>query len=182
MPEERKQEIMDVAMRVFAENGYERTTMRDIAAAVGVVPGLCYRYFDSKQDLFEAAIRQYVSGFCVPFISALKKYSGDLDGFMAYAANLLIQGDSTERYHAFFHKEKNRSLHILLNSYNCDYILPFLSEFLEHLNEVGRTSIADTTSFAKFVLYGQMPILDDDTLTPEKKIELICSYILKLLR
>lgn len=44
-PEERRQEIMDTAMRVFAEKGYEQTTMRDIASAVGVVPGLCYRYF-----------------------------------------------------------------------------------------------------------------------------------------
>ena len=30
-PEERRQEIMDTAMRVFAEKGYEQTTMRDIA-------------------------------------------------------------------------------------------------------------------------------------------------------
>ena len=61
-PEERRQEIMDTAMRVFAEKGYEQTTMRDIASAVGVVPGLCYRYFESKQVLFEQAVRQYVSG------------------------------------------------------------------------------------------------------------------------
>ena len=60
-PEERKQEIMDTAMVVFAEKGYEQTTMRDIAEAVGIVPGLCYRYFESKQVLFEAAVRRYVS-------------------------------------------------------------------------------------------------------------------------
>ena len=34
-PEERKQEIMDAAMRAFTEKGYEQTTMRDIAAVIG---------------------------------------------------------------------------------------------------------------------------------------------------
>ena len=57
-PEERRQEIMDTAMRVFAEKGYEQTTMRDIASAVGVVPGLCYRYFESQKVLIEQAVRQ----------------------------------------------------------------------------------------------------------------------------
>ena len=44
-PEIRKQEIIDVAMQVFAENGYETTTMKDIAKAADVVPGLCYHYY-----------------------------------------------------------------------------------------------------------------------------------------
>lgn len=37
-PEIRKQEIIDVAMQVFAEKGYETTTMKDIAKAADVVP------------------------------------------------------------------------------------------------------------------------------------------------
>lgn len=181
-PEERKQEIMDIAMRVFAENGYERTTMRDIAAAVGVVPSLCYRYFASKQDLFEEAIRQYVSDFCAPIIQALKKYSGDLEGFLECASNIFANGVGKEKYHAFFHNKENQSLHILLNFYNCNYLLPFVKEFLDSLNEAGTTSVTDTASFAKFTLYGQIPIMDDDTISSEKKVEIISNYMLKLLR
>lgn len=181
-PEERKQEIMDTAMRIFAENGYERTTMRDIAAAVGVVPGLCYRYFDSKQDLFEEALRQYVADFCAPIILALKTYRGDLEGFMACAANIFIKGVGKEKYHAFFHKKENQSLHVLLNFYNCNHLLPFVIEFLDSLNDAGTTSITDTASVAAFTLYGQIPIMDDDAIAPEKKVEMIGNYISKLLR
>ena len=75
-PEERKQEIMDAAMRAFTEKGYEQTTMRDIAAVIGVVPGLCYRYFNSKQELFDSAVSQYVLDYCAPIVQALKRYRG----------------------------------------------------------------------------------------------------------
>ena len=58
-PEERKQEILRTAMRLFTQQGYENTSMRDIAREMNVVQGLCYRYFDSKQKLFEEAMDTY---------------------------------------------------------------------------------------------------------------------------
>ena len=46
-----RQRILDAAFRLFATNGYEGTTMRDIAAAAECSLGLTYRYFASKEDL-----------------------------------------------------------------------------------------------------------------------------------
>jgi AcrR family transcriptional regulator len=46
-----RQRILDAALSLFASNGYEATTMRDIAAAAGCSLGLTYRYFASKEDL-----------------------------------------------------------------------------------------------------------------------------------
>lgn len=48
-PEVRKQEILDTALKLFGENGYEKTSITDIAKAIGVAQGLCYRYFPSKE-------------------------------------------------------------------------------------------------------------------------------------
>jgi AcrR family transcriptional regulator len=45
-----RQRILDTALRLFATNGYDRTSMRDIAAA-GCSLGLAYRYFASKEDM-----------------------------------------------------------------------------------------------------------------------------------
>ena len=59
-PAERKREILDAAMGLFAENGYEQTSMRDIARHLDISLGLCYRYYDSKQKLFQEAMQQYV--------------------------------------------------------------------------------------------------------------------------
>ena len=53
-PEVRKQEILDTALKLFGENGYEKTSITDIAKAIGVAQGLCYRYFPSKEALFDS--------------------------------------------------------------------------------------------------------------------------------
>ena len=63
-PEVRRQELLNTAMELFARQGYEETSMSDIARAAGVAQGLCYRYFDSKQKLFQEAMAQYVLYCC----------------------------------------------------------------------------------------------------------------------
>ena len=58
-PEERRQEIIDTALKVFYEKGYEKTSISDIAREMHVAQGLCYRYFSSKEELFDTALDQY---------------------------------------------------------------------------------------------------------------------------
>jgi AcrR family transcriptional regulator len=48
--------ISAAAQELFAERGYERATVREIAARAGVNQALLYRYFGSKDELFQAAI------------------------------------------------------------------------------------------------------------------------------
>jgi len=48
--------ILDTAARVFAAEGYERTTIRAVASAAAVDAGLVMHYFGSKQELFRRVI------------------------------------------------------------------------------------------------------------------------------
>lgn len=48
---ERKQLIMDVALKLFSIKGYHATSISSIAEQVKISKGLIYNYFDSKQDL-----------------------------------------------------------------------------------------------------------------------------------
>jgi AcrR family transcriptional regulator len=48
--------ILDAAARTFLADGYERTTIRAVAAAAGVDAGLVMHYFGSKQELFRQVI------------------------------------------------------------------------------------------------------------------------------
>lgn len=46
--------ILETALRMFREDGYEATTMRAVAAAAGVSVGNAYYYFESKEHLVQA--------------------------------------------------------------------------------------------------------------------------------
>jgi AcrR family transcriptional regulator len=49
---ERRDQLFDVALSLFAERGYAATTMDDIAEAAGVTKPLVYQHFDSKRALY----------------------------------------------------------------------------------------------------------------------------------
>jgi AcrR family transcriptional regulator len=50
----RLSQILDEAARLFREKGYAATSMRDIAAAVDMLPGSLYYHFAAKEDLLVA--------------------------------------------------------------------------------------------------------------------------------
>lgn len=47
----RRQEMVYAAAKVFAHQGYDRTTMQDLAASMGLATGALYHYFGSKEQL-----------------------------------------------------------------------------------------------------------------------------------
>ncbi|MBT2234398.1 TetR/AcrR family transcriptional regulator [Nonomuraea sp. NEAU-A123] len=49
--------ILEAARKLFADLGFERTTIRAVAKAAEVDPALVMQYFGSKQDLFSEAVR-----------------------------------------------------------------------------------------------------------------------------
>lgn len=51
-----KEDIVQQALIFFATNDYERSSLNDIAATLGVTKGAIYHYFDGKDQLFEAAV------------------------------------------------------------------------------------------------------------------------------
>ena len=56
---ERREQILAAATRAFAQNGFSATGLDDIAAEAGVTRVLLYRHFDSKTDLYQAALDRF---------------------------------------------------------------------------------------------------------------------------
>src|SRR5438045_1704940 len=54
---QRREQLMEVATKLFARNGYEATTPAAIALAAGVTEPLLYPHFKSKQELFIAIVK-----------------------------------------------------------------------------------------------------------------------------
>lgn len=55
-PSTTRTEILEAARASFAELGYDRTTVRGVAARAGVDPALVHRFYGSKDDLLAAAL------------------------------------------------------------------------------------------------------------------------------
>jgi AcrR family transcriptional regulator len=62
-PAERKEQVLAVAARVFAEKGYRAANITDIVNDAGIGRGTFYLYFNSKKDVFLEIIELYFSGF-----------------------------------------------------------------------------------------------------------------------
>lgn len=50
--------LLDHAARLFRQKGYERTTVRDIASAVGIQSGSIFHHFSSKEDILKAVMSE----------------------------------------------------------------------------------------------------------------------------
>ena len=54
----RREQILDVALTVFAATGYHGASMNDVAEAAGVTKPVLYQHFESKRDLYQALLRE----------------------------------------------------------------------------------------------------------------------------
>jgi TetR/AcrR family transcriptional regulator len=54
--EERRRQLLDVAIELFSQRGFSGTTTREIAAAAGVTEAIIFRHFATKQDLYTAIL------------------------------------------------------------------------------------------------------------------------------
>jgi AcrR family transcriptional regulator len=58
-PESRRDELLAIAARLFAEKGFKNTTVRDIADAAGILSGSLYHHFDSKESMVDEILSTF---------------------------------------------------------------------------------------------------------------------------
>ena len=69
----RPTEILAAALETFAEHGYAATKLEDVARRAGVTKGTLYIYFESKEALFKAEVRENV----VPILATAEQLAED---------------------------------------------------------------------------------------------------------
>ena len=60
-PEERRAEMVAAASKLFAQQGFVKTSVAEIVSAVDVAKGLFYYYFTTKDDMVKAVVEGYAS-------------------------------------------------------------------------------------------------------------------------
>ena len=69
-------ELAAAALELFVERGFAATRLDDVARRAGVSKGTLYLYFDSKEDLFKAVIREGYVTRITEFAERMKAYQG----------------------------------------------------------------------------------------------------------
>ncbi|MCZ8520315.1 MULTISPECIES: TetR/AcrR family transcriptional regulator [Paenibacillus] len=136
-PQERRNEIIDAAMALFRDKGYEHTSVSDIVKKVGVAQGTFYYYFRSKEEIANAAherslaarldfVRSILADTGLPAIDKLRKVL--LEGFPAPKSDQAILD--------YLHEESNSILHQ-------KWLVAKIAAFTPYLTEIVQQGIAE---------------------------------------
>ena len=85
--EARPGELVEAALALFSQRGFAATRLEDVAARAGVSKGTVYLYFESKEQLFEAVLRQAVA----PNLDRLEALVRSFDGTTEELLQNLVQ-------------------------------------------------------------------------------------------
>jgi AcrR family transcriptional regulator len=125
--EQRPQEILDAAFEAFSERGFAATRLEDVAALAGVTKGTIYVYFETKEKLFEAMVRQYSSRMLADADAMLAATKGSsrkrLEAFLAFVYLRCARNRAGREIIRFIVTESKRFPRLVEENYR-DFIAP----------------------------------------------------------
>jgi len=130
--DERRNEILDVAERLFYTKGYERCTVNDILKEISIAKGTFYHYFKSKEEVMDVIIARYIE---IVTFRAEKVLNRDdispdeklMNSFMAMRINDKVGSDMLDD----LHKAENALLHQKILHQMIELMAPILVKIIE---------------------------------------------------
>ena len=81
----RPAEILDAALKVFAEKGFAGARMEDIARRAGVTKGTIYLYFENKEAVFKTLVRESIGATLAGVSANVRDYNGPAKDLLRFA-------------------------------------------------------------------------------------------------
>jgi AcrR family transcriptional regulator len=98
--EQTRERILDAAEELFAERGFDGTTLRDVASKVGLRNPSLYNHFDSKESLYGAVLERDIGpllGMLAGFVESGADASSAGEELIAAAMSLLAERPAVAR-------------------------------------------------------------------------------------
>ncbi|MFI1205351.1 TetR/AcrR family transcriptional regulator (plasmid) [Streptomyces sp. BHT-5-2] len=105
MPEERRGELLDTAAEVFAAQGYNATTVRQIADAAGMLAGSLYYHFDSKEAMVDEILTAFLDELWAGYDAVLAAGHGPRETIEALVTESFREIDRHRAAVAIYQKE-----------------------------------------------------------------------------
>ncbi|PFE61222.1 TetR family transcriptional regulator [Bacillus cereus] len=82
-------QVLDAAMQLFWEKGYEATSLSDLTSRMGIQRPSIYSTFGDKKELFEAALRRYTMSRASDIRNRLQSHSSVKEAFSIFFADVV---------------------------------------------------------------------------------------------
>ena len=167
--EERRNEIIETAGKLFEEKGYEQTQVQDIVNEIGVAKGLFYYYFKSKEEVMEELADRYADAI----IDAVNKLiDKDITTFNKINRIFQIFIDSAEKKFGIFMgilNVKNGITHERIFFNVGKKMVPLVTELILSGNDNGECNCSDPKFITEFLVSGLFNIMNQ--ISPDEKID-----------
>lgn len=136
--EQRRIAILNKSLELFIKKGYHGTTIRDVATAVGMSPGLMFHYFDTKEALYTELLRQAAAGAA---------YAKSFD-FETMQPIEMIEAITSGMFLAFESSPESLKYFLLAKqALYADYLTPEMEEIVSSLSAI--------EAFVPLIQFGQ---------------------------
>jgi len=130
--DERKNEILDVAERIFYSKGFERCTVNDILKEVGIAKGTFYHYFNSKEEALDAIVDRNIEIIVSKVKKAIARDDFEpVEKLMHVFLAMRITDTAKSNILDDLHKPENALLHQKNLSQMIGAIAPILVDIIE---------------------------------------------------
>jgi len=161
-PEQRRNDLIAAAGKVFAGKGVDGSTVSDIVKTAGVAQGTFYLYFDTKFDVINALVDQMIDGI-MDLIERLDREAdmGAADRLHALFGIFLeqVQGSSRRELAEIYHRPENREVHNRM----AERVMPRLAPIVENIIRQGVDEgvfVAEDPNMAARYILGGMSVVE----------------------
>lgn len=136
--EERKNEILDVAERLFTTKGFDHASTNDILNEIGIARGTLYYHFKSKEDILDAIIERITRQLMAKAKSIIdKKEIPMLQRLTMTIMSLNVEDEIGHEVLEQVHKAQNALMHQKMREELLAGINPLMTQLIEEGIEQG---------------------------------------------
>lgn len=191
MPEDKRQLILDAAVRVFARKGYHTSRVGDIAEEAGVAHGLLYHYFKSKDELLETIFSNTWT-LMLEAISGVESLDESARETLRKVSAIVLRAwrDTPDIVRVLV-REVTRSPHLQQEIGETEQAFAALERVIRKGQQTGEFRDDVEPRFASFIFYGaleeiltgwvmgQLPDTEEDVRLAERTVvEMLCDGLL----
>ncbi|GEN86824.1 TetR/AcrR family transcriptional regulator [Oceanobacillus sp. FSL W8-0428] len=166
LPEVRKAEILDAAMKLFTEKGYLQTTTQNIINEVGISRGLLYYHFKNKEEILYILVEKSVKPLIVQMEKIVENASlTPLEKLNQFLQTTIIQEDTvtaeTVTLQETVQLEENRYMMDRFYHKFIEKLLPLFTQIIEEGKEQNIFQVDYPYETAHFLVTGYVFVSND---------------------